>query len=63
MQSQLTQNLETDYLVFRSNQRHLPLPPSKVGWKTQKDKVKLHCIPQTYLSILQGPTAKNYKLF
>ena len=27
-----------DYLVFRSNQRVLPLLPRKTGWKTPKDR-------------------------
>ena len=43
-QKTVNTKLGKDYLVFRSDQRHLPLLPRKIGWKTQNDrkKVALH---------------------
>ena len=37
-QKTVTTKLGKDYLVFRRNQRVLPLLPRKKGWKTPKDR-------------------------
>ena len=40
-QKKVNKTWKTDYLVFRSNQRHLPLLPRKIGWKTKKTESKV----------------------
>ena len=47
----------------RCNQRHLTSLPRKTGWKTKKTKIKLHCFPKAYQSILQNHMAKKCKHF
>ena len=52
-----------DYLVFRSNQRHLPLLLRKQAGRRKRQKIKLHCFPRAYQLVLQNHMAKKYKLF
>ena len=62
-QKTVNTKLGKDYLIFRSNQRFLPLLPRKRLEDTKTKKVRMHCIPKAYQSILQNPMAKKQKHF
>ena len=65
-QKTVNTKLGKDYLIFRSNQRFLPLLLRKRLEDTKRKKVRMHCIPKAYQSILQNlqnPMAKEQKHF